>query len=72
MGALLFPLDLRTLGCWIKDNLKVTGIDTGQFTAHSTRNASTSCAQSKGDPINDIFKVHSRNFIIELKVPHPY
>ena len=61
MGALLFPLNLRTLGHWIKDNLKATGIDTGQFTAHSTSNASTSCAQSKGDPINDIFKVATCN-----------
>ena len=47
----------RTLGRWIKDNLKAAGIDTGQFTAHSTRSASTSQAHSKGVPINDILKV---------------
>ena len=46
-----------TLGCWIKDNLKAAGVDTGQFTAHSTRSASISCALSKGVPINDILKV---------------
>ena len=31
-----------TFGRWIKDNLKAAGIDTGQFTAQSTRSASTS------------------------------
>ena len=46
-----------TLGHWIKDNLKAAGIDTGQFTAHSTKSASTSHAFSKGVPINDILKV---------------
>ena len=45
------------LGRWKKDNLKAAGLDTGQFTAHSTRSASTSHAHSKGVPINDILKV---------------
>ena len=46
-----------TSGHWIEDNIKVAGIDTGQFTAHSTRSASTSHALSKGVPFNDILKV---------------
>ena len=46
-----------TLGHWIKDNLKAAGVDTGQFTTRSTRNASTSQAHSKGVPINDILKM---------------
>ena len=37
-----------TIGLWVKNMLKQSGIDTGQFTCHSTRSASTSCAKAAG------------------------
>ena len=46
-----------TLGHWIKDSLSSAGVDTGRFTAHSTRSASTSQAKMKGVPVTDILKV---------------
>lgn len=33
---------------WVKNTLKQSGIDTEQFTSHSTRSASTSCAKAVG------------------------
>ena len=48
---------LGTLGHWIKDILKKSGIDTDQFSAHSTRSASTSQACAKGVPMSEILKV---------------
>lgn len=38
----------QTLGRWIKNILIKSGIDTGLFTAHSTRHATTSAAARKG------------------------
>lgn len=38
----------QTLGRWIKKMLKLSGVDTGQFKAHSTRHASTSAASRGG------------------------
>ena len=45
------------IGHWIKDTLKVAGVDTERFTAHSTRGASTSRALARGVPIAEILKV---------------
>jgi len=47
----------ETLGHRIKDTLKQARIDTDTFSAHSTRDFSTSCARSQGVPINEILKV---------------
>ena len=46
-----------TLGHWIKHSLGKAGIDTEQFTAHSTRSASSSRARAKGVPVAEILKV---------------
>jgi len=46
-----------TIRHWIKDTLKAAGVDTDRFTAHSTRGASTSCAQIKGVLILEILRV---------------
>ena len=46
-----------TLGQWIKDCLGRAGVDTGKFTAHSTRSASSSQARARGVPIAEILKV---------------
>ena len=46
-----------TIGHWIKDTLKMVGMDIERFTAHSTRSASTSQAQMKGVPVMDILRV---------------
>lgn len=44
-----------TISRWIRNVLTESGIDTGVFTAHSTRHASTSAASRKGVPV-DIIK----------------
>ena len=46
-----------TIGYWRKDTLKVAGVDTERFTAHSTRDASTSWALVRGVPIPEILKM---------------
>jgi len=48
---------LGTLGHWIKDILMKSGFDTEQFSAHSTRSASTSWACAKGVSVSEILKV---------------
>ncbi len=45
---------VATIGRWIKEQLKVAGIDTATFTAHSTRGAAASKAASAGVPIQAI------------------
>ena len=45
-----------TIGHWIKDTLRLAGIDTEVFSAHSTRGASTSWAAARGVPIGDILR----------------
>ena len=45
-----------TIGHWIKDILSLAGVDTDNFSAHSTRSASTSHAATRGVPISDILK----------------
>ena len=46
----------QTLSRWLKDLLKLAGIDTSVFTAHSTRMASTSKAKAMGVGIHTIIK----------------
>ena len=45
-----------TIGRWVKNTLKQSGIDTGQFTCHSTRSASTSCAKAAGLSLEQIMQ----------------
>ena len=45
-----------TLARWIKSILKVSGIDTSVFKAHSVRSASTSHAYARGIPIAEILR----------------
>ena len=45
-----------TIGHWIKDTLRLAGVNTEAFSAHSTRSASTSHAATKGVPICDILR----------------
>lgn len=44
----------QTISRWVKKIMFKSGIDTTQFTAHSTRHASTSLAQRKGIPFDVI------------------
>ena len=46
-----------TIGRWIKQSLKMAGIDTNTLKSHSTRAAATSAAQRKGVKIAEILKV---------------
>jgi len=38
----------------VKDMLKLAGVDTNVFSAHSVRGASTSAVLAKGVPLSDI------------------
>ena len=42
---------------WLKNALRLSGIDTSQFSAHSTRSASSTLAANCGVSISDIMKV---------------
>ena len=42
---------------WLKNVLRLSGIDTSQFSAHSTRSASSTLAANCGVSISDIMKV---------------
>ena len=44
------PATKTTISNWIKQTLKLAGIDTQQFTAHSTRSAAASKAESRSLP----------------------
>ena len=50
------PVKICTIAHWVKE-LSLSGIDISQFSAHSTRSASTSTAFKSGVPISDIMKV---------------
>ena len=50
------PAGSDTLSRWIKDELKLSGIDTKVFTAHSCRSASVSKTKVNGMGINEIMK----------------
>ena len=45
-----------TIGHWIKDTLRLAGINTEVFSAQSIRGASTSWAATRGVPIGDILR----------------
>jgi hypothetical protein len=49
------PASVAKIGRWIEDQLKIAGIDTSIFTAHSTRGAEASIAVLSGVPIETIF-----------------
>ena len=51
------PVKICTIAHWMKEVLSLSGIDISQFSAHSTRSASTSTAFKSGVPISDIMKV---------------
>ena len=51
------PVGSDTLSRWIKDELKLSGIDTNVFAAHSCRSASVSKAKANGMGINEIMKI---------------
>ena len=50
------PIAPCTITHWLKEILKMSGIDISTFTAHSTRGASTSAAADSGITTSDILK----------------
>ena len=52
---------------WLKNVLRLSGIDTSQFSAHSTRSASSTLAANCGVSISDIMKVADRSRAGTLK-----
>ena len=50
------PVAPCTIACWLKEVLKMPGIDISIFTAHSTRGASASAAADSGINTSDILK----------------
>ena len=50
------PVSSQTLSRWIKNFLSEAGIDTNQFTAHSTRGVATSTALALGVSLPEIMK----------------
>jgi len=50
------PVAPCTIARWLKEVLKLSGINVGIFTAHSTRSASVSAAADSRVTVNDILK----------------
>lgn len=50
------PVAPCTIARWLKEVLKMSGIDVSVFTAHSTRGASSSAAADSGITTGDILK----------------
>ena len=50
------PVAPCTIARWLKEVLKLSGVDTSIFTAHSTRGASSSVAADSGITVSDILK----------------
>ena len=50
------PVAVGTVSRWLMELLGLAGIDTGKFSGHSTRYASTSKAKSVGIPLKEIVK----------------
>lgn len=48
------PVSRDTISRWTKDTLKLCGVDTKVFAAHSTRSASVSKAKEKDVPVHEI------------------
>ena len=53
------PVSRDTVRRWILETMKLAGIDTMKYKAHSTRAASTSAALRKQVPVQDIMKAAS-------------
>ena len=50
------PVASCTIACWLKEMLKIAGIDASIFSGHSDRGASTSAAAGAGVTMNDIME----------------
>ena len=50
------PVVPCTIARWLKEMLKLSGVDVNMFTAHSTRSASVTAAADSGVTTNDILK----------------
>ena len=50
------PVRPATIGHWLKRIMTLAGIDTGSFSAHSTRGAATSKARAAGVSVPDILR----------------
>ena len=50
------PASRDTLGRWLREVMQTAGIDVTKYTAHSTRSAAVSAAQSKNVPVEIILK----------------
>ena len=50
------PVAPCTIARWLKEVLKLSGVDVSVFTAHSTRSASASAAADSGVTTSDILK----------------
>ena len=50
------PVSVDTVFCWLKEFLRLPGIDTSIFTGHSTRTASASKAKQVGLSLPEILK----------------
>ena len=55
-GKLYRPVGSDTMSRWIKEELKLSGVDIKVFAAHSCRSASVSKAKANGMGINEIMK----------------
>ena len=51
------PVTSQRITHWVKDTLKLAGVDTSVFSAHSVRGASTSMALTKGVHLADVLAV---------------
>ncbi|VDI82099.1 Hypothetical predicted protein [Mytilus galloprovincialis] len=56
-----------TIANWIKDIMKLAGIDTAKFEAHSTRGSSTSKAKCQGVSVSEILKISDWSNALTLK-----
>ena len=54
--ALQKPVSKNTLARWLRQVLNGAGVDTAQFSAHSTRAASTLAALSSGVPVDVVLR----------------
>ena len=50
------PVSKNTLARWLRQVLNRAGVDTAQFSAHSTRAASTSAVLSSGVPVDVVLR----------------
>ena len=55
------PVAPCTIARWLKEVLKLSGVDVSMFTAHSTRSASASAAADSGVTNSDILKATDWN-----------